>query len=173
MLRLLLLRHAKSSWDNPALDDRDRPLAPRGERAASLIGRYMRENGHQPKLALCSHAARARQTLDLVIDALGTTPPVHIDDQLYDFGDGTVLLAALANEGGNASPLLIVGHNPSVEALADRLIGAGPEELMTEMRIKFPTGALAVIDFDTARWEEVTPGSGVLVSFTRPKDLAG
>ncbi|QPC45086.1 histidine phosphatase family protein [Kaustia mangrovi] len=171
MLRLLLLRHAKSSWDNPALDDRDRPLNGRGEKAAPLMGRYMRENGHAPRLALCSPAIRARQTLDLVVPQLDAAPPIHIDDRLYDFGDGTSPLAALRGEGGTASPILVVGHNPSLETLADALAGDGARAALKAMRRKFPTGALAVIDFDADDWADIAPGAGTLVSFTRPKDL--
>jgi phosphohistidine phosphatase SixA len=92
--QLYLLRHAKSDWDHPKLDDHDRPLAPRGKKAMKAMARYLRREGIHPDVVLCSSAKRARQTLERVLPALGDGVDLEVEDDLYTF-DADVLLARL------------------------------------------------------------------------------
>jgi phosphohistidine phosphatase len=171
MLRLMLLRHAKSSWTDPARDDRDRPLSARGLKAAPAIGAFMRKEKLVPDLVLCSPARRSRDTWKLAAEALKAAPKVIVDDALYDFGNGGKLLDALRHKGNEAKVVLLVGHNPSLERLALRLIGKGDKKLKDRIAKKYPTGALAVIEFKASDWKNVKDAEGELVSFTRPTDV--
>ena len=170
-MKLFLLRHAKSSWTDPGLDDLDRPLNARGLRAAAAIGRFMRSNRLLPELVLCSPARRARETWKLVADELRTAPRVVIDEGIYDFGNGGRLLDVARTQANGASPLLVVGHNPSMERLAARLIGRGEPKLVKKIEQKYPTGALCVIEFPIEKWGEIADATGELLSFTRSSDL--
>lgn len=172
-LRLLLLRHAKSSWTDPGLDDRDRPLNPRGIKAAAAIGRYMLKEDLIPELVLCSPARRARETWRLAAEQLKNAPRLLIEDAIYDFGNGGRVLDALRQHASNERSVLIVGHNPSLERLALRIAPEGDREARHRMEQKFPTGGLAVIDFRAENWRDASNQQGVLVSFIRPRDLGG
>ena len=171
MLTLYLLRHAKSSWDQPNISDFDRPLAARGREAAPRMGRHMKDAAHTPELVLCSTAVRARQTMELVLGTLKCDPEVRMVDGLYNFGDGTGLLQIIQDAGADYTEVMVIGHNPSLESLAVTLAGTGASADLTDMARKYPTAALAVIEFDTDRWSDVRPGKGRLRSFTRPKAL--
>jgi phosphohistidine phosphatase len=171
MLRLMLLRHAKSSWTDPGRDDRDRPLSPRGVKAAPAIGAFMRKEKLVPDLVLCSPARRARDTWTLVAETLQAAPKLIVDDAIYDFGNGGRLLDSLRHKGNSAKAVLLVGHNPSLERLALRLVGKSDQTLKDRIAKKYPTGALAVIEFKAADWKTVKDAEGHLVSFTRPKDV--
>lgn len=173
MLQLLLFRHAKSSWTDPGVDDKDRPLNPRGVKSAPLIGRFMREHKLMPDLVLCSPARRARDTWKLASAELRGSPRLLMEDALYDFGNGGRILDTVRARADSAKSVLVVGHNPSIERLAQRLIGSGEAKLRKRLGEKYPTGALAVIAFNTGDWSDVEDGKGTLSSFTRPRDLAG
>lgn len=170
MRTLLLLRHAKSSWDDADLDDFDRPLAGRGRRAAPRLGRFIQSKPGAPDLALVSAAARARQTWELVAAELAPAPPAKILRSLY-LATPSRLLAAVRRVSDDTSRLLLVGHNPGMETLAAELCGDGKRAALAAMAAKYPTAALAEIRFDVDRWKEVAPGTGRLRRFTRPKDL--
>jgi len=170
-LRLMLLRHAKSSWTDPGLDDKDRPLNARGLKAAPAMGRYMRKEGFLPDLVLCSPARRARETWKLVSEQLKTAPRLQVEDGIYDFGNGGRVLDIVRQNGGSESTVLVAGHNPSLERLALRLAGDTHGKVRKRLEQKFPTGALAVIDFDMASWNELGNKPGILVDFTRPRDI--
>jgi phosphohistidine phosphatase len=166
--RLFLLRHAKSSWDDPRLDDRDRPLAPRGRRASELIAGHLRREGIAPSLVLCSSATRARETLQRVIPALDASD-VSIEDELYG-ASSEGLLQRLREVPGDLESVMLVGHQPAIQELALDLAGDGAE--LARLRAKFPTGALATLLF-AGDWSELAPGSAELVAYVKPKELAG
>jgi phosphohistidine phosphatase len=170
MLTLSLLRHAKSSWNNPALPDQDRPLATRGVTDAPLMGRAMAERGIDPDLVLCSSARRTRDTLALVLPELKVEPEVVYKDALYHPSPGE-MLEILRDAPPSASRLLIVGHNPEIQAFALDLIGSGPRHYRDRLEEKFPTAGLAVINFTSGAWKAVTVNSGSLNLFLSPKDL--
>jgi phosphohistidine phosphatase len=167
----MLLRHAKSSWTEPGIDDKDRPLNARGQRTAPVIGSYMAREKLVPDLALVSPARRARDTWKLASAALKTAPKTLIEDQLYDFGNGGRILDLIRSKADTASKILIVGHNPSLERLALRLIGKGEDKLRKRIADKYPTGALAIFEFDASSWKDVDDGKGTLTAFVRPRDL--
>jgi phosphohistidine phosphatase len=171
MLRLMLLRHTKSSWTDPGRDDRDRPLSARGLRAAPAMGAFMRKEKLIPDLVLCSPARRARDTWKLVAESLKGAPKLIVDDAIYDFGNGGRLLDSLRHNGNAAKAVLLVGHNPSLERLALRLIGKGDQSLKEKIAKKYPTGALTVLEFKAHDWKNVKEAEAQLISFTRPKDV--
>ena len=165
MRTLLLLRHAKSSWDDPGLADEARPLAERGRRAADRLGAHLRERGLVPDRVLCSPAERTRQTAARALDQ-----PVELRPELYP-GEPAALLAALSGLGDEVSCAMLIGHNPGLEELAVALCATGRPRALRRLRKGFKTGALAEIELDVPGWRQVAPGGGRLVRFTRPKDL--
>jgi len=171
MKRLLLLRHAKSDRSDGGVDDFDRPLAPRGERAAPVMGRYLQARKLIPDLVLCSSALRARRTWDLVLPELKAAPQVAFRKGLY-LAPPSRLLAAVRRTPAAVKTLMLIGHNPGMEGLALRLAGGGRAKDLAAMAAKFPSGALAVIAFDLGDWAGTAEGAGRLETFIRPKDLA-
>lgn len=157
MLRLILVRHAKSGWDDPNLDDFDRPLAPRGRRAAAWLGAALRQDGFLPKVILCSPALRTRQTLDQA----GLVGDTRLVRAIYDRSDEDYL-ELIREAPPAASSLMIVGHNSATASTAARLVSDG------KGLTGFPTGAFAVIDFDLDDWAALEPASGKLVSYQLP-----
>jgi phosphohistidine phosphatase len=165
-----LLRHAKSSWDQPSLPDHDRPLAPRGETAAPVMGRHLAEAGLVPERVLCSTAVRARQTWQAVASALSPAPEVAYRRDIYD-ADAGDLLRVLRELPDDVGSVMLVGHNPAMEELAAMLVGGGDDAARQRMASKFPTAALAQIAMDVASWSAITPGRGRLDRFVRPKEV--
>jgi phosphohistidine phosphatase len=170
MRTLLLLRHAKSSWENPGVADLERPLAPRGRQSAPLMARRMVKKGWVPDLVLCSQAKRVRETWQLMAPVLGEKIPCKTLRTLYP-GTPSRLLMALHRAPAEAGTLLLIGHNPGLGALATDLCGSGPEEALARMSVKFPTAGLAVIGFEIEDWSDLASGGGRLLDFVRPKDL--
>jgi len=172
MKLLHLLRHAKSAWDDPGIADHDRPLAPRGARAATLMGRHLAGRGFAPDLILCSTARRAADTLDLVLAQFeGRRPPVEREAGLYLCGD-RALLERVRGLPASAGSVLLVAHNPDLRNLTLALAGTASPGLVERVAEKFPTAALATLAFDAESWEEVSPGAGRLEEFVIPKNLA-
>jgi phosphohistidine phosphatase len=170
MLTLSLLRHAKSSWDNPTLPDRDRPLATRGVTDAPLMGKAMTKHGIDPELVLCSSARRTRDTLALVLPQLKVEPKVVYEDALYHAKPETMLEMVRAI-GPGTTRVMLVSHNPEIQAFALDLVGSGPRSLRDRLRQKYPTAGLAVINFASGPWSGVTVNSGTLNLFLSPKDV--
>ena len=172
MLTLSLLRHAKSSWKNPALPDRERPLNARGMGDAPAMGRAMSERGIDPELVLCSSAQRTVDTLALVLPEFKVEPKVVYEDALYHATPDEMLDMLRSLQPG-ARSVLLVGHNPEIQALALGLIGAGPKDLRDRLIEKYPTAGLAVINFTAGLWSSVDMGSGSLSLFLSPKEVRG
>lgn len=169
MVTLSLFRHAKSAWSSPALGDFDRPLAPRGMRDAPHMGSFVAESGLEPDVILCSTAKRARQTLDLALPEFKTEPQVQFSDDLYHAGPAD-MFKMVRRLDESCSHAMLVGHNPGMHALACDLVGSGDDTIIRSLAQKFPTAALAVIDFDCS-WRELAPGGGRLRIFMTPKAL--
>ena len=170
MLTLSLLRHAKSSWSNPALPDRERPLATRGVTDAPLMGKAMAERGIDPELVLCSSARRTRDTLDLVLPELRVEPKIVYVDALYHASPEEMLEMLHGIQPG-ANRVMMVGHNPEIQAFALDLVGSGPKHFRDRLRTKYPTAGLAVINFVSGLWKSVSVNSGTLNLFLSPRDL--
>jgi phosphohistidine phosphatase len=167
--RLYLLRHAKSSWDDPNLDDPDRPLAPRGRKAATRIGRHLREVGIQPEEVLCSTAKRARQTLELVLPFLDPDVSVHLEDQIYRADSGE-LLQRLRVVSSVIGSVMLIGHNPSIQELALTLAGDG-NGMTARLTEKFPTAGLATFTIRGEEWRELGRVPAHLDRLVVPRDL--
>jgi phosphohistidine phosphatase len=168
MLTLSLLRHAKSSWADPRRKDFDRPLNDRGEKAAPGMGAFMARRGIAPDLILCSPAVRARQTLDLVLPHLKGRPEVAYEEPLYLAAPAT-MLKRIRQLPPEVRHVMIVGHDPGMHVLAQELAGKGEDGDLEALADKFPTGALAVIEFDATGWQEVERRAGRLALFMSPK----
>ena len=166
--RLWLLRHGKSSWDDPDRPDAERPLADRGRRAAGLLARYLEEAEVRPELVLCSSARRTRETLSLVLPALGPALTARIDPALYTF-DAARLRDQLSAVPDDVERVFVVGHNPALQDVASELAGAGSR--LPDLRAKFPTCGLARLDLDVARWADIGPAIATLTAFVVPREL--
>jgi phosphohistidine phosphatase len=170
MRRLLLLRHAKSSWAIPGQRDFDRPLSPRGLRAAPRIARYVADHGLAPDAVICSPARRTRATLDLMLETLPAPASVRYDQALYE-GTAATLVALVRAGGDEHATIMIVGHNPGMQDAAILLVAADDRPMSREIADKYPTAALAVIDFACDRWADVAPDNGTLQAFVTPRGL--
>jgi phosphohistidine phosphatase len=168
-VRLWLLRHAKSSWQDERLPDIERPLAPRGEEAATRIARYVAAEGIRPELVLCSPAIRARRTLEAVLASLGG-PETSVEPELYTF-DAEPLVERLRAVPDAIGSVMLVGHNPAMQSLAVWLARSG--DRLDELVAKVPTGALAELELDASSWAGIGPGGAVLTRFVLPRELRG
>jgi phosphohistidine phosphatase len=160
-MRLYLLRHAKSSWDDATLADHDRPLAKRGRRATKALARHLSEHAVAPEFVLCSTARRTRETLERIEPALGA-PKVSYEDALYGANAGE-LMERLRQVPDGVGSVMLIGHNPGIEDLARALVGRA-------VAPKFPTAALATLEL-SGGWRDAGPGRAELVDFVRPRDL--
>jgi phosphohistidine phosphatase len=160
--RLLLLRHAKSSWDDPSLADHDRPLAPRGRKAAKRIGAHLRREQSPVALVLCSSARRARETLELV------APPgeIRFERELYG-ATAAELVERLRRVPEHIDEVMLIGHEPAIRDLAVSLSGRDSE--LADR--KFPTAGLATLTF-AGPWDALTPERAQLAAFVTPKELS-
>lgn len=170
MLRLWLLRHAKSAWDDPELDDFARPLSPRGRKACRRIGRHMAERGIRPDLVLCSPATRTRQTLERLQKRLGQDAKVRFEPTLY-LAAPDVMLALIRSLPNACREVLVIGHNPGLEELAQKLAGTAAGDALARLAEKYPTGALAELCFPVRSWSQTSPEGGFLASFVTPNQL--
>lgn len=170
MLRLMLLRHAKSSWADPGRTDYERPLNSRGRAAAPAMARFMSENGLLPQRIVCSSAQRAVETLSLMLPHIAADMDVNVTRRLYE-ADGESYLRAVREAGGTAMSLMVIGHNPSIEDVAALLAPVGDAVALADMHTKYPTTGLAIIDFDAPRWSDTGPGAGRLIAFHTPKSI--
>ena len=174
MLTLALLRHAKSSKDNPAIDDFDRPLNPRGITAAPQAGHMLRQLGFQPDLILCSPARRTRETLDLALPQMigppmmGSAPAITFEQTLYH-ATAAHHLDSVRGMPPAASRILIVGHNPGLYGLALILTGTAEEKILVRLNEGFPTAAIAILEFDAVAWHNIAAASGKLTHFITPR----
>lgn len=162
MRTLLILRHAKSSWEDASLKDHDRPLNPRGVQAAPKMGRLMVAEDLVPEKIITSTATRAYATAELAAGVMPADPEIETTRELYLASPHTYL-EVLADYAGDADPVMVVGHNPGITALVTLLTG-----VLEEM----PTAALAAVELDIDGWDDIGPaGRGRLVGFWRPKEL--
>jgi phosphohistidine phosphatase len=171
MRRILLLRHAKSSWAEPGASDHERPLNRRGQEAARRIGAYLGRHQLAPECVLCSTAARARETWLLAAPEIPAPPPPAFEDRLYNAASDTILQVLRQASSGTKS-LLVVGHNPGLHELCTLLIASGDLDDRERLREKLPTGGLVVIDFPIEDWSKLHAHSGRLERFVVPRTLA-
>ncbi len=171
MKTILLLRHAKSAWSQPGLDDHDRPLNRRGERSAEAMAEHIVHNAPRPDLILCSTAVRTRQTLAPLVHRLAApAPPIALEKRLY-LASEPELLARLRSVTDDVHTVLLIGHNEGIGELAGALAGHGSAAALASLRTKFPTGTLAILRLPDGPWRDLAPGTAELLSFIRPRDL--
>jgi len=157
---LLLLRHAKSSWDDASLSDFERPLNPRGKETAPFIGELIAEKGWQPDAILSSPAERAKQTASLAKEAGHLSAALSFDDKIYEASPST-LQEVLKGVPEKVDTLLFVGHNPGMEGLL---------RILTNETHSIPTAGLVKITLTIDSWNEIVEGSGKVDEFIRPKE---
>jgi len=163
--RLILTRHAKSSWDDPTMSDHDRPLNERGEGAAADLGAWLASRGYVPGEVLCSDALRTRKTWSGIAPALPGTPVLELKPALYHAGPD-VMLAVLRH--ASADTVMMIGHNPGIAEFAARIVAHAPNN---PEFARYPTGATLVVDFSVATWPEVGFGTGVVDDFVIPREI--
>jgi phosphohistidine phosphatase len=169
MLRLLLLRHSKAV-PFAGSGDHQRPLTERGRADAARLGSYIVDEKIAPDAAIHSGAQRTKETLAIVAAKLRPRVKVSVEPSLYEAGSAA-FLNVVRHGPDKAKSLLIVGHNPTIAEMASRLSGTGDRGALARMAAKFPTSALAVIDFDAGHWSEVDEGKGRLIAFATPASL--
>jgi phosphohistidine phosphatase len=170
--RLLLLRHAKAEPGGPEQDDHDRALVERGIADAAAMAHYLKAKGYAVDRILCSTSTRTRQTAEPVLRVMPV--PVAYHDVLYHAAPGRIIAQVQDADDADLG-LLLIGHNPGLEQVATLLAreAVKPKEQHRHdlLEEKFPTAALAVLEFDIANWKKLSPCSGKLVDFVRPRDL--
>lgn len=169
MLRLMLLRHAKSTYPS-GTDDIERPLSDRGEAAARLMGSYMAHHELFPDAVVCSPARRTRDTWTEVSAPWPGAHEPDFDARLY--GATRHAIVSVIRHLQTPRTVLVVGHNPGLQEAAESLIASGDVALRERMREKFPTAALAVIDFTADAWDDIHEHSGRLDRYVTPRSLA-
>jgi phosphohistidine phosphatase len=162
MKTLYLLRHAKSSWDDPSLKDFDRPLNTRGLKAAPKIGAYMLQEKIRPDVVLSSPALRAKQTTHIVCEAAGLSSLINFDERIYEAGVQRLFEIVTGFED-DIKTAVMVGHNPGFEELLAALTGESQ---------RMPTAALACIELRIKKWSGLTGGSGKLKWLVKAKELS-
>lgn len=167
---MYLLRHAKSSWDDPSIDDFDRPLNKRGRKAATLLATYFQSQNIRPDTILCSPSKRTRQTLENLQPVLGNVEATF-DRRLYEASQHTIY-AFLSELPNRSRSILLIGHNPGLQRTALCLAKATPHTPMLQLLDdKFPTGSLATLSAKIDDWSQLSPGGCVLENIIRVSDL--
>lgn len=172
MKRLILLRHAKSSWSHEDLRDFDRPLNKRGRRDAVAMGHYIHEHGLRPDTVLCSGALRTRETAAGIINSFDKRPEIETHDGLYLAAPSTIIKYC-QNAPVAANTLMVIAHNPGMQdtviTLADAT--AAPKPTLASISAKFPTAALAVLEFQISSWTALRRQAGALIDYQTPKQI--
>jgi len=159
--RLILMRHAKSSWGDPMLSDHARPLNGRGKRSATALGAWLRESDYLPDEVLCSSSVRTRETRDrLKLDA-----PTRFLDSPYHASPATMFKEL---SRANGACVLMLGHNPGIAGFAEDLVSHAPDH---PRFADYPTCATLVVDFDVNDWSDMTHGSSAPLAFVIPREL--
>lgn len=170
MKKLILLRHAKSSWDDPVPRDFDRPLNARGVRAARTVGRHAHDVGITFDHVVASPAVRVTETLDEFAQGYGRIPEPTLDRRIY-LASAQTLLEVVQQIDDEAGTTLLVGHNPGLEDLVFLLVPEGADDAREQVEEKYPTASIAEISLAVDHWADADVGSGTLDRFIRPRDL--
>ncbi|QTD55024.1 SixA phosphatase family protein [Parasphingorhabdus cellanae] len=171
MKKLTLLRHAKSSWDDPVARDFDRPLNDKGKRAAAIMGKFIKRNDLAFDQVLASPAVRVIETLENVEPVSGLSFEPQWDRKIY-LASSVTLMDVLRGANADADHVLMVGHNPGLEDLIFDLVpDDGSSEARDAVEVKYPTAALAELSLDIDSWSDIKDSCATLNRFTRPRDL--
>ncbi|MDH6625269.1 phosphohistidine phosphatase [Streptomyces sp. LBL] len=165
--RIVLFRHAKADW--PQVTDHERPLADRGRKDAAEAGRRLTDTGLAIDLALCSTATRTRETWKLAVHEFPQRPKTVYEERIYEASPGE-LIALLNETPDDAQNVLLVGHNPGIQGLADMLAGSAEGDTRDRMSSRgFPAAAFAILSF-SGSWKSLEPGVGTLLDYWAPSD---
>ena len=164
-LTLILMRHAKSSWDDPSLEDFARPLNGRGRKSARALGDWLRQTGVLPDEVLVSTARRTQETWSRMAGDMPMTAEMRSEPALYHAGPNTMMLVL---KNANARSILMIGHNPGICDFARRLVKNPPEHARFH---DYPTGATTVMTFDAPSWQDIDWGTGAVQAFAVPREL--
>lgn len=165
--RIVLFRHAKADW--PQVTDHERPLADRGRKDAAEAGRRLADTKVPFDLALCSTAVRTRETWKLAVQEFPQRPKTVYEERIYEASPGE-LIAVLNETPDDARNVLVIGHNPGIQGLADILAGSAEDDARERMsRRGFPAAAFAVLSF-TGSWKSVEPGVAALHDYWAPAE---
>ena len=171
MKTLGLFRHAKSDWHDPRARDFDRPLNPRGEKGAGLVGRHIFDHDVKWDKVIASPAVRVAETIELAAKATGCPIAVNWDRRIY-LASSATLLDLLREQKDDPGSVLMVGHNPGLEdVIFDLVPDDGTSPLRDVVELKFPTASFAVLELDIEHWSELKDRCGKLVHLIRPRDL--
>jgi phosphohistidine phosphatase len=171
MKRLTLFRHAKSGWDDPVERDFDRPLNSKGKRAARVMGQYLRDHGLRYDRIAGSPALRVVETLEEMATTFGETIAPAWDKRVY-LASAVTLLDVVHDTPDEVETLLLVGHNPGLEDLILMMVpDRADDEARDRVEQKYPTAAIAEIEFSADHWRDLKPGTGRLIRFVRPRDI--
>ena len=170
MPKLVLMRHAKSSWGTPGLADIDRPLSPRGHRAMPRVMHALVQGGIFPDHIICSTALRTRQTLALALASWTADMRIDMTRDVYEAdANGLLELARAATSDDAPHTLAIIGHNTAMEDLAIALAGPNSDNAALErIKMKYPTAAVAIFD---GEWSSLKAGGMRLERFIVPREL--
>ena len=168
--RLVLLRHAKSSWSDPGLADSERPLAPRGEKSAGTMGAQLVKRKLTPDRVLCSTAKRSRETWNGIRPLLANPPEEVFEPDLY-LAEPATLQGRITQTPARVSTLLVIGHNPGLQLYAAALAARIDPDLAESIRAKFPTAALLAVGFAGEEWASLTTAPLQLLAFDTPRQL--
>ncbi len=169
MFELYAMRHAKSSWDFPNLDDHDRPLNKRGVNSAKLICEFFIKKKIKFDLVYCSSSKRTMQTLNILSKKINFKKIIHKKALYHASADEIIHI--LKQTGNNYKTLLLINHEPSMSELISQICLNEKSDQMQNLKRKFPTAAVAEVNFNFNGWEKLTKIKGKLTSFTTPKDL--
>ncbi|MDJ0638920.1 MAG: histidine phosphatase family protein [Paracoccaceae bacterium] len=162
---LILMRHAKSAWDDASLDDFDRPLNDRGRRSAPAIADWLVQLGHLPDVVLVSGARRTVETWQRMAKKMPETATMESAPALYLASPDTILNVLKSQA---AQSIMMIGHNPGIAEFAARIVSKPPDHPKFE---SYPTAAATIINFDIAAWSDVTWASGTVQGFVVPREL--
>lgn len=174
MKKLILLRHAKSSWKDTSLDDHDRPLNARGNAAAPVIGKWLADRGHRPDIVLCSSSVRTRETAEKLATTMPSLPDPVIEEGLYHAAPGT-MLTRLRELPATCQTAMIIGHQPGLSTLT-RMLADGRESRRCQRAYEhFPTAAAAILEIDCLKnnsdWQSLDYRTARFADFAKPREL--
>ncbi len=171
MKLLLVMRHGKSDSNKPGQEDIERPLAPRGHKATLRVAAWIEQHGLKPDVALVSTARRARETWQLAEAAIGAAGSSEHQEALYLANPGEIL-EQLAGVADSFEKVIVVAHNPGLEALSHLLAGPGTNPAaLDNLQRGFPTAALAVFELAGDSWAKLGSDGARLTEFVRPREL--
>lgn len=170
MKKVILLRHAKSSWDDPSLDDHDRPLNRRGKQAAPIIGEWLSHREHMPDVVLCSSSERTRETVSGMRKSVPSLPDPVVERELYH-ASPCDMRSRLSQLPSNVETVMLVGHQPGLGSLVRKLANGQENRRCKRAYEHFPTGAAAVLEIDVEDWADIDYAKARFVDFAKPREL--